>query len=63
MEKGKEIQVAFIRLNDKVLKNEYCNKPKDKPCNNISCYNDSYQCPHWKQEWEYLYERHNRLKG
>ena len=53
--------MAFIRLNDKVLKNEFCNKPKNKRCTNI-CYDDEYQCPYWKQEWETLNKKNNRLK-
>lgn len=42
--------MAYRELNSLRLKEEYCNKPKDKNCPiHKTCYDDEFQCQYWKQ--------------
>lgn len=44
--------MAFKRLNDLKLKEEYCVKPNTEKCPTLYCYNNEFQCRYWKQVWE-----------
>lgn len=42
--------MGYRQLNSLRLKEEYCNKPKDKNCPiHKTCYDDEFQCRYWKQ--------------
>lgn len=54
--------MAFIRLNDNVLVDEYCDVGEDNcvkmrypECLRV-CYNDEYKCNHWKQIFKPLWQ-------
>ena len=45
--------MAFKRLNDLRLIEEYCCKPVNVICPiHKTCYNDEFQCKYWKQVWK-----------
>lgn len=45
--------MAFIRLNDLRLIEEYCVKPNNEKCPiGEICYTDEFQCRYWKQVFE-----------
>lgn len=44
--------MAFKRLNDLQLKEEYCVKPNTEKCPTLYCYDNEFQCRYWKQVWE-----------
>ena len=47
--------MAYISLNDYVLVDEYCDKPKDKECKGYQvCYHDYWNCPYWKRIFKKL---------
>ena len=42
--------MAFKRLNDLRLVEEYCAKPENEKCPiNQTCYDNEFQCRYWKQ--------------
>ena len=44
--------MAFQRLNDLKLIEEYCTKPENEKCPiGKTCYNDEFQCKYFKQVW------------
>ncbi len=52
------------RLNDLVLKREYCNRTETSVwrCSGV-CYDGRRQCPYWKMEFETLRERRQKEKS
>lgn len=45
--------MAFKRLNDLKLIEEYCCKPVNEICPiHKTCYNNEFQCKYWKQVWK-----------
>ena len=45
--------MAFKRLNDLKLIEEYCCKPVNVICPiHKTCYNNEFQCKYWKQVWK-----------
>lgn len=49
--------MAFKRLNDLKLIDEYCCKPENEKCPICkTCYNDEFQCRYWKQIFKSINE-------
>lgn len=45
--------MAFKRLNDLKLIEEYCCKPVNETCPiHNTCYDNEFQCRYWKQVWK-----------
>lgn len=45
--------MAFKRLNDLKLIEEYCCKPVKETCPiHKTCYDNEFQCRYWKQVWK-----------
>ncbi len=45
--------MAFKRLNDLRLVEEYCTKSENEKCPiTQTCYDNEFQCRYWKQVWQ-----------